>query len=653
MNIVRLSAVNNPYYPLPPDYPSLTPEGQRLARVNGCRQWIGRHNTREEKAHAFVSAIRLFDHFYLRPDEEANFDPGFYDDAPLADAPGHIQLMRRWGIYKQTLGVCPRGFAKSTKIRIANILRLLSRPDYSIIYATSTHDNAQLTGQVCKNQIFTNERIHNDWASLPEFGGRIRPLRGEASVGVGLFYLTNGSWMRSVSSESMLRGGRPRRFVLDDPESDPKASTSMEIRRSNMFNLIFRVIVPMLSRPDVGVDWLATFISRRHYAWHAMEMVEDATGLRAKDPLFDNWSRLFIDAITETPDGKWISCWPEMWPATRAERLALSATQPQYEDHVSLEEIKEAVGTSVWNSEYRGRPGEAEEQFFGILTSPRHGWVISNADGLPPHRSRATLQWTDPDGSPQSVMLENLRSHMRVFVVADTSHTATKDSDFKTCGAIGVTSRNEMFCLDLWAAQTQENQLVTQCFRMADDWRAATIHCEAIREGFSLFSSLETLVRQRATDMAGGVSHLPGIRKIDIGTTEKTARIASLHFRFEHGLIKLPLHRRADRYWSMLFDQIEGFNPYATDGGLAHDDAIEILSHGHYVIRSRPPRPVKAEPKKTLFERLRSGETHDATGEPLGNLIHWAGENPRDVQEFLHDKMFPSLETNPDVGTLA
>ena len=40
MSAVRIERNGNDFYPLPPDYLELTPEGQRMARVNACRQWL-------------------------------------------------------------------------------------------------------------------------------------------------------------------------------------------------------------------------------------------------------------------------------------------------------------------------------------------------------------------------------------------------------------------------------------------------------------------------------------------------------------------------------------------------------------------------------------------------------------------------------------
>ena len=63
----------NPFHPLPPDYPSLTEEGQREARVNAARQWL-LAGTPLERGENLVSSTWFFDQYYLRPDPSASPD---------------------------------------------------------------------------------------------------------------------------------------------------------------------------------------------------------------------------------------------------------------------------------------------------------------------------------------------------------------------------------------------------------------------------------------------------------------------------------------------------------------------------------------------------------------------------------------------------
>ncbi len=129
----------NPNYPLPADYDDLTEDGQRMARVNACRQWLIPEENLETRGNNLVASVWWFDRYYLWPDDEADFNPLFYDDTPLETPDFHWVLLRQWASYRLTAAVAPRGSAKSYLNCKDMLLRLITRPAYSFVYATSTH----------------------------------------------------------------------------------------------------------------------------------------------------------------------------------------------------------------------------------------------------------------------------------------------------------------------------------------------------------------------------------------------------------------------------------------------------------------------------------------------------------------------------------
>ena len=148
-----IEKTDNPLYPLPADYMELSEEGQRQARVNACRMWTGsKGRTTEELSEAFLAAVRFFDLWYLVPDHEIDFDPLFYDDDPLATPAFHFDILKIWSSTSRNITIAPRGSAKSFLVRKACLLRMISRPVYTILYATSTNDNAKGMGQCLKDQ---------------------------------------------------------------------------------------------------------------------------------------------------------------------------------------------------------------------------------------------------------------------------------------------------------------------------------------------------------------------------------------------------------------------------------------------------------------------------------------------------------------------
>jgi hypothetical protein len=68
-------------------------------------------------------------------------------------------ILGEWGRNRTNITIAPRGSAKSYLVRKASLVRLVTRPMYSITYATSTADNAKTTGQSIKDQLINNQRF--------------------------------------------------------------------------------------------------------------------------------------------------------------------------------------------------------------------------------------------------------------------------------------------------------------------------------------------------------------------------------------------------------------------------------------------------------------------------------------------------------------
>lgn len=626
---IPTASEGNRWWPLPPDFVDLTPEGQRLARVNACRQWL-LPGTPQERGLAFAGCIRFFDITYLYPDPTSDFDPMFYDDPPCKTAGFHNDIAQMWGSSDLNIAIAPRGSAKSFLSRKAMLLRLLSRPMYSIVYATSTGENAKGTGIALKHQLQANERIADDWGpECPD--GRIVPRRGEAPFGVDYLVLKNGSSFRGVSAESRLRGGRPRRFILDDPEFDPKASTSMALLREYMDVFLFKVVLNMVMRPGCGVDWLATFVSRRHFAWHAMQVTMGPDGReQALDPRFEGWSRLIVRAAVEK-EGKLVSCWPQMWP-TEEEKAA----DPELADRKTLEQIQSRIGRANFLSEYMARPGAPDDAYFGILTPEKHGYELSQPDDLLEHNPRQSLTkvtyWENE--TKTETTLKELLGEMRLFQTVDTSYTAGSDSDYKATVVMGVDKNGNLWVLDAWAKQAVESELVRAVLEKADRWRVPAVWPECIKEGISVFFALTSVVQARAKEMVN-VNHLPAIRKINPGQQRKVDKIAALGMRFEHGKIKLPLAWRNIQPWRLLFDQIDEFNPEANDGGLKHDDILDCVSMSMFIVTGRHQYISQEEKPRPILERMKAGEMFDPDGNALALALDFSNTPISDIMEIM------------------
>lgn len=597
----------NPLYPLPEDYDTLTAGGQRQARVNASRQWLIDDTDPKVVADRMVASLAFFDAYYLRPD--GNFDPGFYEGVDLTTPEMHWAISRLWATERLSITVAPRGSAKSTHSRRDILLRMVTCPKYSFVYATSTHDNANYNGNVLRNQCYGNDRIGRDFST--EYGvSTLKPTRGDFSTGIEHFYLTNSSWCRMVSVQTRIRGVRPRRFRIDDPEFDPSASTAMEVVRANMEHLIFSIAIPTVMHGDAGIDWIATYVSPRHYAWHAMQLVNTPEGPQAADPRFNYWARFFVPAAFEGPDGKLQSCWPEMWPVDEKERAGRR-------NCVSLERMREIMGVRAFNREMLGQISTSEESFFHLDPDPRgkHAWWYEDVDpalNTYPRGSLTKICWKDTktDKVVKMPLAEFLRQ-VRIFMTVDSSFTQNAHSDRKATVLMAVNQDNVLFVLDLWSDRTSEASHLEATLKMADLWQCGLICVEVVKESLNTWQRFSSAVRTRFTENLGA-TFVPAVKDLRPGSMPKPAKISILDTRFEHGLIKLPLFARATKApVDRLLTQIEGFDPNVDSGGLQHDDELDGVSMSSLVIRGRVAAFVSAgkqqAAKLDAIEEITSG----------------------------------------------
>lgn len=592
-NAIVIERKDNPLYPLPKDYEELTREGRRLARVNACRQWQ-LHNTVEgrfEKAEAFVRCIDFFDKYYLCPQADAGgniiFDPYFYDFDPLPTAPFHWDIARARMLYKWLVGVAPRGSAKSKRIAIEIMLSMISRPNFSTIYATSTGSLAKGMGEQIQYQLYNNERIQDDWGPQPEFDGRIKPKRGEGSTGMERFVLMNRSKFLATSAESRQRGGRPVHYYLDDPEYDPKGLASVDNLREWMHILLFKIVLPMIMQAGSGATWMGTFVTKRHFLHHAMEMKEvvrdGVTKTVANDPKFEKWFRIFIPSEAVI-DGVRTSAWPQMWPVDEAEKERLKlplGTQ-------SLDDIKESIGAAEYASEYLGQPGAGGARFFPEIDETMEWWYekgqMDQYLAETPWKSMTNVCWRDDKGSVKKVPLKEFLATSFVMCLLDTSYTNTQMSDFKVAHVMAVHD-GMLFSMDLWSAQCPQEMLIEEGLKLSDKWHCDSIHPEYVKAGISLYEDILTVVRTRMSSFAG-VEWLPEVVKYSPGMSSKVGRIASLHMWMKNGRVKLPKHRGGACYGRLEL-QLVGFNPHSEDGGLEHDDELDTMAWPLRIIRVR------------------------------------------------------------------
>ena len=623
---IPLPREGNRLFPLPPDFNDLTAEGQRQARVAALRQFALyrpmaadpaplRRQRFVDRATALYHAVNFFDRYYLWPQGE--YDPGFYDMEPSPSPAYHDQISINRALHGRLFFVGPRGSAKTGYWKKAIASSMIAVPKYSWFYITSMDDLTTVFGDDVKNICYENPRVRDDFD--PEYGP-LKPKRGEKRTAMHGFALANGSSLDCSSAQARKRGKRPVEIAVDDPEWDPSQSTPMEVLRTNCHLMLIRVLLPMIQRRGCRCTWTGTFISRKHYLWHAMSVkqVETPEGVRetAVDPRFRGWARMIQPAEYTNDAGVRESCWPYMWPINEAQKVSLNLDA----DTRSLDEIKEELGEPAYNAEYKCQPDTADSGYMPPLTQEAHGYTLSKFDAnfeKAPWKS-ATLVTFHRAGKLLSVPLhELLATSTGVIQTADPANTAGVNSDFKCSIAWCITDHNELFVFDIFHDQVEDPDFEEAMLRMADRWHTVAICPEDFGLGASTARSLEQSILQRI-DTVLHLDHLPEIVPIK-PPGSKCSRIASSRWRFQHGLVKLPWDLCDDitSAWHVLKYQIENFqNRGGDDTGLEKDDAIDCLSQSG-AATGVPTLPAEAEPPKSDKQLFLEGADTNAQGQSL------------------------------------
>lgn len=563
------------YYNLPPDYETLSMEGQKLARVNAIQL--------RETPDELVAAWRFLKRWYLMPDEEAEFDPSFYQDAVKA-CPMHEQWVYDVGRYSRNVIVAPRGFAKSTVIgKELPLLNMLGGRVYPSLIVLSKDDAVELRFTEFMIQIENNDRIKSDF-------GELKPAKGEAgSFNKHLLYLRNGAICVGTSIESINRGYRTKFLLFDDCEYDPENKTASDRLRAAFQSKFKRIFAPMIKRGS-KVCAIGTSHRKDMFLYH-MATAQD-------DPIFNDrtWNRKRYVAIQD--DGT--SSWEEANPLT------------------FLEEQKATMGTAAFESEYMNNP-TAEGSRSLTFNDNTCGYVVEGAVGPEPFVCAAPCAWVDMERRnadtvpvPQRQPFMHQASKLFRMITVDYAYSDAPDSDNQVIHVLGTDRLNQIWSLDLWSGKVRTSALLDLIWMYAFRWNVRVIGVEAVMGQ----QALAAMVADRAAEMRSAGQNAPAVLPLKY-KSKKEERIAALGWRFERGLIKLPLHRRKEKSYGLLFSQIEGFVADQPNGGLPHDDELDTLGMVQEIIQAPRPDVKEVSGLSDTQMRILKGEKFDAIGIPL------------------------------------
>lgn len=608
---------NNPYWPLPADYPSLTREGQRLARVNAA--------SLNETPALQVASWDFFRRYYLFPTERGEFYDHGVEDSPEC----HYNWVYLWANEQFSALAAPRGLGKSTLLRERALQDLVTRRHYKIVGFYSIMTKVRTNFTKIMVQIEHNPRILEDFGALKPHRG------GHGSWNKNWLLLRNGCQLMGIPVGGANLGERPNRVYFDDPENPEDHKDSKAEWLQDFRDMILSHIVPMGTKYRMPLAYVNTNYTRRTFSWWLHTTDEPR--------IVDHWGRLLERA-------RWID-----EDTGEYKYLAPTILTPEF-----LEEQYQKMGPSLFAANYLNEPTSDSEKILSVhphlntytVLNPRDNTYVSplNADSrVQTHQLTHIPQGGDIDDRTETRQIRRpfgeTVAAMTRFITVDYAHTTTSMSDFSAIHVLGFENsqvhQDTLWSLDAWVGRVRPAQLIEKIRELATRWHVRTIGIEAYPIQMTWFeefkSQLYTGWRRAGLPAAPAVvvpiKFPPHMQKED--------RIKAMEWRFVQYRLKLPSReeiaqrsQESRAAYLQLYEQIQNFTE---DGSLnQYDDILDTLSmhQGLTVPRRRVPTRPDVMRGHEAFEAMKSGQTQLVDGIPVTHGMDTQNLTPDVVRAF-------------------
>jgi len=555
-----------PIWPLPKDYEELSLDSQKQARLAVL------HN--QSTPFDLVVAWDFFRRCYLAGAGKLFYKNGFEESPDF-----HYEMISDLGTYGRNAEAAPRGSAKSSVIGLeAPLLLALTRSHYEMTLGLATDRLVEERFDKLIQQFVENELILQDF-------GEQKPLRGKSIWNHHHLHLRNGAVIKGLSVMGKKRGGRPRLFILDDPENDPdsdsQASAQAVVEKFEM--ILFRQIIPMLESGSC-IFWAGTLINRRSFLYHATT---------SDDSRFDFWNRKVLKAIVYDKDDpkKVYVLWPEKW------------------SQEILEARREEIGVSAFASEYCNEPVSEQDRILVIDPRKNEYSVEGEFDWNNPLAHTGNIKWSERYMEPGRRIYKDFEKPYRELVLPmyrillfDYGSGMSQYNDYSCIAILGFDTLNTLWILDLWLGRAKDATLLRLIYEKGLAWRPRVLGIEAI----SIQMSFAEAVKEYIDEMESKVGTPWRARVFPItypSKVSKSQRISGMEWRYSPGKIKYPAHLAGKWPFDQLYQQTEDFTPDLAL--LPHDDVIDTLSMSQYVVKNRGGQFVREKEKPSLLERIK------------------------------------------------
>lgn len=603
---------------LPRDYPRLSSDAQKQARLDVLTSWYDPTRPQElcSNVDNFCKAMFLWSEFYYKP---ADINRGTYHFRDMEGKYDLIRTVMSDPIEPEEPGksiiTAARRLGKTQTLVVEMTpFMAITRPFTQILVSEYNETRTREEISKIKFQIENNERIHAD------FGGKgvLFPKANSSSPwnSSHLTFLNNpGCSILGHSLNSAQRGRGPIFGIWDDPEPDDM-TYNKEWRRW-LLEQLFNVYLPMFHKGGKLV-WIGTPIHQSSALSLALRgcLETDSRLEEIKDVRFRDFRKAYFPLVYKGPDGKLKSRQPE--------RLTVEGFRKKME-----------INPSAASAELLCRPVTPGQRAFPY-DHYRHGYMQCVSET----GSDYFLDLLTGEEKSWNEFTRNLR----VFAAADPADGTSPDSDPGAVVFVGIDERGTTYVLDVFVGRVGVEGLITRSYAMAERWSCELLAWEETALGVFIGKTARLYVDElREKGKAP-----PAFVGINNARRSKVQRVLTMIPLFGKKLIRfryndvlrgpdgrvhksVPLENY-DSYHELIL-QVREF----TDQGIrGPDDAIDALEMAVRIsagVRAEKSKPDDSHTLESSMERWKkAGVGFDKKSVPVS---HWTNKMYEDHHKSL------------------
>jgi len=218
--------------------------------------------------------------------------------------PFHIDLLELSSSGEDVLFIIPRGYSKTTiASKIGPLWDLLFQEEQSILLIMSKGLGEEVIGDI-RYELENNEKIRWIWGDLVPMSNKSEKTNEKWRQRE--LQLLNGCSIKTLTKGEAIRGSRPTKVVIDDPQENKDVKNP--IRADEFYNWVFTSVYGAINPDEGSMVVLGTIISNNCFVNKLKQSAEQQQFKVIEFPAILNFNK---EEFTGEP------LWPDRWPLTK------------------------------------------------------------------------------------------------------------------------------------------------------------------------------------------------------------------------------------------------------------------------------------------------------------------------------------------------